>query len=281
MTPFRVAILLSWMAVFSPTSSNAQTFVAPCAGFSIGSSAVTLIAEPWDGSLFCDSVSVSRSAVTGQPYYAVLEPDETQIMPDGTSIAVSHQSRFYRDSTGKSRYEIFAPIDRNPAQQTPDSVMLYDPSSHVRCEFLPQHPLPRVALCRSFQLIEPPPPSPPPDSQPSPNIADHVDEYVSKLRTDSAKYIKTSTEDLGTQMMEEVPVVGERATWTLPSWSTGDRPTVIVEEAWTSTDFEFPILSRRSDSHGDVTVTRLVSLDRSEPDPALLQVPSDCTVHFQ
>jgi hypothetical protein len=211
-------------------------------------------------------------------------------MPDGTSIVASHQSRLYRDSTGKIRYDIFAPIDRNPPQKTPDSVMLYDPSSHVRCEFLPQHPLPRVALCRSFQFIEPPPPSPPPDSQPSPNIqdsspspniADHVDEYVSKLRTDNAKYIETSTEDLGTQMMEEVPVAGERATWTLPSWSTGDRPTVIVEEAWTSTDFEFPILSRRSDSHGDVTVTRLMSLDRSEPDPALLQVPSDYTVHFQ
>ena len=191
MTPFRVAILLSWMAVFFPTSSNGQSFVGPCFNFSIGPSALD---EPSAGSLFCDNVSVSPSAVTGQPYFAVLETDETQIMPDGTSIVVSHQSRLYRDSTGKIRYEMFAPIDRNPAQKTPDSVMLYDPSSHVRCEFLPQHPLPRVALCRSFQFIEPPPPSPPPDSQPSPNIqdsspspniADHVDEYVSKLRTDN------------------------------------------------------------------------------------------------
>jgi hypothetical protein len=59
MTPFRAAILLLSMAGFSSTSSNAQTFVAPCAVFSIDPSAVTLNSEPSDGSLFCDRVSVS------------------------------------------------------------------------------------------------------------------------------------------------------------------------------------------------------------------------------
>jgi hypothetical protein len=155
-------------------------------------------------------------------------------------------------------------------------VTLFDPTLHTLCMFHPQNE--HTAYCYSVSLNEPQAPAPPSDSPPSPNNPGDVDEYVSKLRTADAKYIKTSTEDLGTQMLEGVMVKGERVTWTRPAGSAEDRPMFFVQEDWTSTDLGLTMLSRRSDSRGNVAVTRMTSLDRSEPDPALFQLPPDYTV---
>ena len=82
--------------------------------------------------------------------------------------------------------------------------------------------------------------------------------------------------------IDQVLVQGERRTWTFPVGSVGnDAPIVQVEEVWTSVDLKLTILSKRSDPRTGETVTRVTSLDRSEPDPALFQVPADYTVSSQ
>ena len=155
----------------------------------------------------------------------------------------------------------------------PEMVTIIDPIAHV------QYTLDRVnhvAHAVSFPISESAPPSPPPRSpSPSaPNISDDVDQYLSQRR---APY-KMTSEDLGTQTIEGILVKGERTTWALPAGAGGGRPMVKVQEVWISTDLEITILSRYSDSSGETVTTSMTSLDRSEPDPELFQVPPDYTV---
>jgi hypothetical protein len=76
---------------------------------------------------------------------------------------------------------------------------------------------------------------------------------------------KVSRVSLGTQTIEGIETVGTRTTITIPVGAEGnDRPIEIVCENWKCTD---PL-------RGDHT-TRIVSVDRSEPDPSLFQVPAD------
>jgi hypothetical protein len=248
MTPFRAAILLSWMALFLTANSNAQ------------------ILEPWSS---CDSVSFN--AIPGHPYAAVQETETTSTPPGGTRIVSRHQCRLYRDAVGRMRWETFGPIEWNPAQKTPDMVSIFDQIAQLQY-FLrpPKH----TASVRPLGDIPRELPLPLPLQ--GPDISDDVEQYVLSRR---APYAKTSSENLGTQMMNGLLVSGERTTWSLPtsSWEN-DRPTVTVYEVWTSTDLHFTVLSQYSDSRGSQVVTRTISLDRSEPDPALFRLPPDYTI---
>jgi hypothetical protein len=247
MTLFRPAIVfLSFGSVFT-LFSNAQT--QPYEGFSFG-----------------------PNAVIGLPYSVIRETEETQTLNDGTHITSKHQARLYRDSAGRVRFEIFAPTDRNPEQQTPEIVKIIDPTRNLEYTL---NPPTHTAHYESISLRESPPP--PVTSAPAPpDNPDKVDDYVSKLR---ASKTETTSEDLGTQMMEGTLVKGERTTWTVPIYSEGnDKPIVQVDEVWTSTDLGLTILSKHSDPRTGETVMRVISLDQTEPDPTLFQVPPDYTV---
>ncbi|MHB8484986.1 MAG: hypothetical protein ACYDCM_04520 [Candidatus Acidiferrales bacterium] len=88
-----------------------------------------------------------------------------------------------------------------------------------------------------------------------------------------------STESLGTQVMEGVYVEGQRTTSVFPTGSEGnDRPITQTCETWTSPDLQMPVLSKCSDPRTGNNVTRLTNIDRSEPDPALFQVPADYSI---
>jgi hypothetical protein len=233
MTPFRAAILLLCMALFSPPSGSAQI------------------------EAFSESFSGSTNGVTGLPYSAMQETEETQTLPDGTHVVQKHQTRLYRDSSGRTRVEVFVPIDWNAVQKTPEMVMIMDPIAKVMYSLRPS-----TRSAYSNSLRETPPLPNPQDSPP----------LLPRPK-------KMASEDLGTQMMEGVLVKGVRTTWTLPTDSVGnDRPIIEVDEVWTSTDLGLAILSKHSDPRTGETVTRVTSLDRSEPDPTLFQVPPDYTL---
>jgi hypothetical protein len=249
MMSFRSAIFLLCVASFFPVSCSAQIHT------------------------FAGSFSDGPNPVTGLPYSAVQETEETQTLTDGTHVVQKHQTRLYRDSSGRMRWEVFVPIDWNPAQKTPEIVTIIDPIAKAMYTLRPQTHIANLA-----SLSEPPPPPPPPDSPdpPAPNISDSVDQYVSVLRS---RYSNKTSEDLGSKMMEGLLVQGVRTTWTLPVGSDGnDRPIVEIDEIWTSTDLGLTILSKHSDSRTGETVSRVTSLDRSEPDPALFQMPQDYTL---
>jgi hypothetical protein len=86
---------------------------------------------------------------------------------------------------------------------------------------------------------------------------------------------ESRTEDLGVQTIEGVEAVGTRTITTIPAGAIGnERPIEMVYEKWYSHDLQLVILSKHSDPRfGDQTY-RLTNIVRSEPDPALFELPS-------
>jgi hypothetical protein len=90
---------------------------------------------------------------------------------------------------------------------------------------------------------------------------------------------KSTSEDLGTQSIEGVLAGGVRITIVFPVGSQGnDRPIQMVRESWVSNELGLTLLEKLADPRFGDSVTRVTSLDRSEPDPALFQVPPDYTL---
>jgi hypothetical protein len=85
-----------------------------------------------------------------------------------------------------------------------------------------------------------------------------------------------STEDLGTQTMEDVFVKGVRTTRTIPAGQIGnDKPISIVTEVWTSPGLKTIVYSKRSDPRVGEQTFQLKNIVRTEPDPSLFTVPAD------
>lgn len=79
--------------------------------------------------------------------------------------------------------------------------------------------------------------------------------------------------------IEGVGAVGTRMTGTTEANVIGNsQPIVRVNETWFSPELRMPVLTKYSDPQSGNTTHKLVSLVRSEPDPALFQIPSDYTV---
>jgi hypothetical protein len=90
---------------------------------------------------------------------------------------------------------------------------------------------------------------------------------------------QASSEALGQQMIEGVMTEGRRTTVTYPAGSRGnDRPIVTTSEQWYSKELRLTVLSRRSDPRSGDSITRFTNISRTEPDPALFQVPPDYTI---
>jgi len=81
---------------------------------------------------------------------------------------------------------------------------------------------------------------------------------------------------LGTQTFEGIEARGLQTTRTIPVGAEGnDRLIEIVCDNWESLELKLQMLSKCTDPlHGDHT-TRVVSIDPSEPNPSLFQVPPD------
>ena len=114
-------------------------------------------------------------------------------------------------------------------------------------------------------------PLPPPGDMALPNPAMIVQKSI--VINEQAQQ---STEDLGAQTMDGVPVTGVRTASTIPAGQIGnDKPISIVTEVWTSPDLKTIVSSKRSDPRmGDQTF-QLTNIVRAEPNPSLFTVPAD------
>jgi hypothetical protein len=102
---------------------------------------------------------------------------------------------------------------------------------------------------------------------------------ASPKRPADGKRPENSFEKLGSQMMEGVMVDGARSTTTWPVGTQGnDRPIVTIHESWYSQELKTDVLMKNSDPRSGENTFKLTNIERTEPDPALLQVPPDYTV---
>jgi len=85
-----------------------------------------------------------------------------------------------------------------------------------------------------------------------------------------------SSESLGTQVIEGILVEGRLSKVTHPVGTMGnDRPIVTTSEDWMSPELRVMVLSKSSDPRSGEHTTRLININRAEPDPGLFQVPAD------
>jgi hypothetical protein len=228
-------------------------------GTSIFLSAIPALAQGSTSGRIVITAGSGPQPTMNAPYSVVEEEERTQTLGDGTHIVTKSQTRLYRDSFGRTRRESSFSPPGMPSKE-PADIQIQDPVAGTTYVLRAQQ---RVA-----QLIVPlrkPPinqnavqkPVPPPEEMRPKSISEH----------------------LGTQSIEGVLAEGVRITMVFPVGSQGnDRPIQMVRESWVSNELGLTLLEKRSDPRFGDSVTRVTSLDRSEPDPALFQVPPDYTL---
>lgn len=250
-TPTAIALLLVVPAFAQTSATPSQGATASEKATADEEALVELMAS--EGPLF----GMVAPPVTGHPYSAQQIVERAQDLADGTHINQKSQgAMLYRDSQGRTRIDEMGNTDLPNLIEITDPVAGYqyslNPNTHVarRTPFKPQ----------TLDDIKAQVPA---NSIP-PTAA------VSRPKP------QTSTESLGTQLMEGVAVEGTRTTTVYPEGSMGnDKPITSVHESWRSSDLQIVVLSKLSNPRMGDSTMRLENISLTEPDPSLFQVPAD------
>jgi hypothetical protein len=90
---------------------------------------------------------------------------------------------------------------------------------------------------------------------------------------------KTTTEDLGQQVVEGVLATGTRSTTVIEAGTVGnERPIQIVSEQWTATDLKLLVSTKHSDPRSGETTYRLSNITQAEQPRSLFELPPDYTL---
>jgi hypothetical protein len=241
---------------------------------------------------------VPGGVVKDKPYAADSITESTQVLADGNRITHRNQSRFYRDSQGRTRREqtvsalgVFQPANDPVTMITindpvAEAAYFLDPVARTARQLQPF----RIALdnVATFERAVPPPgagalPFPPPGAEPGApavgvfairepgpgNVGFGPGPAVARFAP-----MDSRTEDLGKQVLEGVLAHGTRETVTIPTGAVGnERPIEISTETWYSDELEAVVLSKTLDPRVGETSYRLVNVVRGEPAPDLFAVP--------
>ena len=208
---------------------------------------------------------VPRRVVKGAPFSGDLVTESTETLADGNRIRQTSIAHLVRDSEGRTRREetlagLGALAAGGGAQPV---VFIHDPVAGVSYALDPAH---KTASTSAWT-------APAPGARSS-----AATEERREVRAGGASQ-SVKTEALGAATIEGLPAKGTRTTVTIAAGAIGNQaPIQIVTERWYSADLQMAVRTRRSDPRSGETVTRLTNVDRSEPSPALFQVPSDFKV---
>jgi hypothetical protein len=193
-------------------------------------------------------------SVSGQPFSA----DEVIIQnfpPNVHSPSPQMKTmRLYRDSAGRTREDVAIP--RDPIA-TP-FVNIIDPLAGVSYSLDTEK-----KIARRLLYPEPwtPPVNPPEGLQSNKGICN----------------FQTTSEPLGSQVIEGMIAEGKRFTSVLLTPKSGCDGNKAVKESWYSPELKMTVLEKTFNSQGDGT-TRLEHINRQEPDPRLFRPPSDYAI---
>ena len=197
--------------------------------------------------------------VTGKPYSADVNTSLTETLADGNTISRANTGHVARDSQGRTYFE--QTISGGPWAQRGSTTITFlsDPVSGYTYVLNANT---KIAMRRAFKSRtgEHAPPRPP-DGLASPDAKDRVET------------------DLGQQTINGVNATGKSITRTIPAGTIGNsQPIVEKSEIWTAPDLQVVVLSKHSDPRSGQSTYTLNNIQRSEPNSALFQVPTDYTV---
>ncbi len=254
---------------------------------------------------------VGGNPVKGAPYSGNAVTDTTQKLADGNRIVNHATAAVYRDGEGRERREQSIPnIGPFAAQGAPPmTIFISDPVAGVNYSLNPstktaiKMPVPQIGSLPPVPpatSVAPAPPMPPlPPIPPGAQGAVMVQRFgvaggsatasiVAPPGSPNVMIYRSSgglapnppdVQQLGTKVVEGVQADGTRTTLTIPAGQIGnDNPIQIVDEVWRSADLQVIVHSEHSDPRMGTTVYSLQNISRSDPSPALFQVPADYTV---
>jgi hypothetical protein len=205
---------------------------------------------------------ISGKTVQGAPFTATISTQTTQVLADGNQIQRNANGNIARDSSGRTRREMSLPAVGPWAasgKPAPQAIFINDPVAGVHYVL---HPDTKVANKLT----------------PGAHGWGHKsDPDVKEWKGNRQKNVVTAP--LGVQMINGVSAEGTRYTRTIPAGAIGnEKPIEIVTERWYSSDLQTVVMLKRTDPLRGNMVYQLTNIQRSEPAPALFQVPSDLSI---
>jgi hypothetical protein len=227
--------------------------------------------------------------VQGAPYSATITNESVQTLADGNRIVQNSTGTTARDSQGRTRQDAALPTIGNlsaanaphlvfimdPVAQTSYTLNLTDKTAHkitmppdvgvagdaiVAGQMSTSRVFITQGAAASGMAGAPPPPQ--------------AMGMVKIMGADEQALV--TTEDLGSQTMEGLLVMGVRTTRTIPAGEIGnERPISIVTEVWTSPDLRTIVYSKRSDPRMGEQTFKLTNVVLAEPAASLFTVPPD------
>jgi hypothetical protein len=233
------------------------------------------------------SMQDTAEVVKNEPYQAQAVTEVKQTLADGSHITQTTTATVARDSDGRTvrvqKLGAMGPWKSASASSQADAPTLttiFDPVAQTHIDYSSEnkvaHSLPMLpppargegSVTHSFAVFAGGPGAVGPG--PGPN-------YVFKTRTDSAEVMSANikTESLGDKAIDGISITGTKTTNTIPAGTIGnDKDLVVTRETWYSPELKLVIQSKQNDPRFGETTYSLTNIQRSEPDPSLLQVPA-------
>jgi hypothetical protein len=207
--------------------------------------------------------SLIAAPMIGQPYSAQVAHHESQKLADGTTVSHAGHHFVARDSAGRVRVERRMAKGKNGE---PDTVLVFvtDPVAHTLTTWM-AGPTVQNKIASVVKI-------------PEERRQEAAQPQVKNASAGPLQPVST-TEDLGTVMLEGLPVTDVRTTTVVPVGHAGnDAPITKTHEVWTSPDLKLVMKQQSYDPRtGEITV-ELEQFSRAEPDPALFHAPKGYTV---
>lgn len=211
-------------------------------------------------------LSFDRTIVKGKPFSADTTTDVVQTLSDGNHIRRHTISKFYRDSSGRTRREqTFGNID--PSNPEPHGVKVFvdDPVANAAYIFERsenKESARKITRSYKFTLEGDKENNPPIRNLPALNEARDI-----------------FREDLGQKTIEGVVCTGTKQTITIPAGQIGnDQPIAIVTETWTAPSLGVMVQSSTNDPRYGETTYQLHNIQLTEQPLSLFQPPTE-TIH--
>jgi hypothetical protein len=228
------------------------------------------------------------TVVKGAPFAAESITESVQTLLDGNRIVHKNNQKIYRDSEGRTRYEMnFAPVGAwAPAESGLGAVVIDDP---VKREHFTLNPVQKTAMKIAtpagksqemffhYQAATPAPAAAAGDKM---LWVQEDARTVKLLHRSEAAAREVKKEALGKQVIEGLECEGTRITVTLPVGAMGnERPIDTVTEIWTSTMLKMEVLRKSKDPRSGETTYRLTAIQRGEQPRSLFEIPADYKVN--
>jgi hypothetical protein len=195
--------------------------------------------------------------VVGQPYSAVRVQRTRQKLADGTTISHEGHHEVARDAEGRVRVQLRMGKNRNGEAESA-IVFVLDPVAHTFTTWTTGPKANKIA-----SVVKLP-------AERKSRVAGQA-----RVEGDSARPQPiVTTENLGMQTVQGLPVSDVRTTTVVPAGRSGnDAPITKTQEVWTSPELKLVMKEQWNDPRSGERTIELNNFSQAEPDPALFHPP--------